>query len=90
LPWPIDAEALRRKLSDGQDAGSVVIFNKPSNQSSFCALDRNGWADEAAKSAVRSRDKENVSRVTTVQRSWQAGRRHFHAANPELRTSGLC
>jgi hypothetical protein len=50
-----------------QQEGFVALFQKPDNQSTFLPLSREGWHNDAAKSAMISRDGHNVSFAIGVQ-----------------------
>ena len=51
----------------GQDAGVVVLFNKPSKRSTFVPLSKVAWSSEAARHAMRARDAEDVYFAVGVQ-----------------------
>jgi len=65
VPIPIDvtgtadfhaASSFLRSVFKGQEHGVLAIFCKPSNVSHFAYLDRDGWYDNAADTAMRLRD----------------------------------
>jgi len=56
-----------RSVFGGQEEGFVALFQKPSKHSTFVPLNREGWYTDAAKSAMLSRDKENVYFAIGVQ-----------------------
>jgi putative DNA primase/helicase len=50
-----------------QESGIVVLFSKPAKVSYFMPLDREGWQHEAASTALRIRDEQNVYFAIGVQ-----------------------
>ena len=54
------ASGFLRSVFNGQEHGVLAIFCKPSNVSHFASLDRDGWYDDAADTAMRLRDHFNI------------------------------
>ncbi len=56
-----------RSVFNGQEAGFVALFCKPSKHSTFVPLTNQDWHAEAAKNAILAREKENVYFAIGVQ-----------------------
>ncbi len=56
-----------RSVFGGQEEGFVALFQKPSKHSTFVPLNREGWYNDAANSAMLARDKGNVYFAIGVQ-----------------------
>ncbi len=54
------ASTFLRAIFSGQERGVLPLFCKPSNVSHFANLDRDGWYDDAADTAMRLRDHFNI------------------------------
>ena len=54
------ASSFLRGVFNGLERGVLPLFCKPSNVSHFSYLDRNGWYNDAADTAMRLRDHFNI------------------------------